>query len=328
MKRLTSIIIFLIILAFPMATKADIKYNVLRLGSALTGNTTSPLGGVSTMAVVEGFDIPRSGTSEIPTGRDPGYGVFELSGITISQAQSGTTGPYSDNTFSVFYKTVLENHASHWNFAERKRLFYNEQLSGATKYSKVFSFPPGSFVRFYWESSGVTAYDNASARVLLGLPDFNYYVDNTRTYLLYLGTSDSGNTTTYGSGSGTSTLVVDGGKYNRSEATYIIDGMEKTDGEFYIFQIETLTISQAAQARGSGNYSGVTLTVRYRESTIDDSNSWAKAQTVDIISGMALSGNTRYQIPIYPEAVGYIRFDAYMSGITPFDNIKAKFKCK
>jgi len=310
-----------------MTTPADIKYNVLRLGSALTGNTTSPLGGVSTMAVVEGFDIVRSGTSEIPTGRDPGYGVFELSEITVSQRQLGLGGTYSDNTFSVFYKTVLENHPDHWNFAERKRIFYNESLSGATKYQKVFSFPPGSFVRFYWESSGVTAYDNVSAKVFLGLPDFNYYVDNTRTYLLSLGTADSGNTTTYGAISGTSTLVVDGGKYKRSEATYIIDGMEKTDGEFYIFQIDTLTISQVQQAAG-GNYSGATITVRYRESTIDDSNSWAKAQTIDIISGMALSGNTRYQIPIYPEAVGCIRFDAYMSGVTPFDNIKAKFKCK
>ena len=306
---------------------ADIQSYELRLGSAITGNTTVPSGGVSVMAVATGTNILKSGTSEIPTGRDSGYGVFEISGITVSQVQQAAGGDYTDNTFSIFYRTVLINANAHCDCAERKRLFFDTKLSGSTKYSKPFSFPPGSFIKFYFDSSGVTAYDSIQASLFLGLPDFDYKIDTTKTYCLYLGTADSGNSTQHTPGTGVSNLIVDGGKYVRSESTYIIDGMDEVVTGYCIFQIDELTICDAQQNYG-GDYSGATLNVRYKESLIDDTIHWDAASAVTIVPmSVAMSGNTKIVYPFAPDLAKYIRFE-FISGITAYDNLKAKVSFK
>ena len=76
-----------------------------------------------------------------------------------------------------------------------------------------------------------------------------------------------------------------------------------------------LTVSEDQRVSGGDN-SGVSVTLRYKEYVVNTANHRAGAQTVDIWSGMLFSGNTPYQIKIYPEAMGFIEFEI-VSGITP-----------
>ena len=134
-------------------------------------------------------------------------------------------------------------------------------------------------------------------------------------YYLYLGNSpyDSGNTTI---ASGVSTLKVRGGKLNgQTQITnqVIVEG-------YWAVQIAGVTPSQAQQGMG-GDYSGTTFTFRYKESLLSDDSHKDKAQAIEIFSG-PLSGDTYYQIPIYPEGMGIIWFEV-VSGTTPLDGFDA-----
>ena len=150
----------------------------------------------------------------------------------------------------------------------------------------------------------------------------SYASADSRTYYLYLGTADSGNTTV--AKSGVSTLIVQGHGFNRSMAATDITGLEKLGDGTAMFQVITLTASQAQQGAG-GTYSGVTFWVRYRE-RIDASIPWSLTDYTSVVSGFAMSGNTSYQIPIYPELMGEQRWEFYTSGITPFDNAIFKIR--
>ncbi len=322
MKKLFKFLIVASIIAWASGTWADVETYYVNLGSAISGNTTEGNGGVSIMALTGG-NIRRSGASQFATGRNPGYYLLGITGVTVSIQQQSDAGNYSDTKFSLFYKSAILNETTYWDAAERKRIFYDMKLSGHTQYQQPFSVPPGSFIRFYWETSGTTVFDGVTANLITGLPPHYFELPKEETYFLYLGTSDSGNST-QPSSTGVSKMLVDGERYKRSESTFVIEDTDKLEGDYFGFQIDTLTISQA-QTSGASNYSGVTVTFQYKESMIDETAHWDAAQYIDIITAMALSGNTRYQVQIYPEALGFIRFYMAPSGVTAFDNAKVKF---
>lgn len=85
-----------------------------------------------------------------------------------------------------------------------------------------------------------------------------------------------------------------------------------------------LTVSAVEKVKG-GNNSGVSTTLRYKEYVVNTQNHRAYAQTVDVWSGMLFSGNTPYQVKIYPEAMGFIEFEV-VSGITSLGRADFIFK--
>ena len=142
-----------------------------------------------------------------------------------------------------------------------------------------------------------------------------------KTYILYLGATDSGNTTT--NVSGVSTLIIEGPQHQRSQGITDLIGLEHYDVGDAIMQVEVLTISQASQQSVASN-SGATFTIRYRE-RVSSGVTWSLTNPVTIFDGVALSGNSLYQTVFYPEAMGQIRFE-FISGATEFDNAKIKFR--
>ena len=146
-----------------------------------------------------------------------------------------------------------------------------------------------------------------------------------RTYTLYLGKTDTGNTTT--NVSGVSVLIVQAAGYKRTDGITDITGLEHLEDGTAIFQVSWVTINQVAQAIISGttpHSTGATFTVRYRERLSNDVD-WSLTTPITILSAMALSGNSLYQLPIDPEAMGEIRFE-FISGATEFDGAKFKFR--
>lgn len=143
---------------------------------------------------------------------------------------------------------------------------------------------------------------------------------DVRTYTLFLGTSDSGNTT---AASGTSNLIVQGASYQRITGASKITDMHKFgEGEVStVVQIEEITVSQHAQGQGGDN-SGTTFTLRYRETVLSGTTYDNAASTTDIFTGTLLSGTTQRQTVIYPELLGDIEFQV-LSGITPLEQFKA-----
>jgi len=132
-------------------------------------------------------------------------------------------------------------------------------------------------------------------------------------YTLYLSsTLDTGVTTV---ASGTSTPVVAGGGYARADGGTIIHDLDKLGLATCVFQIQDIAASQGRVA--AGGYSGTTFTVRYWESAVSGTTYSAKAQRVNIVSDLALSGNTLYQVPFYPVGMGDLGFEV-VSG-TPLD---------
>lgn len=144
-------------------------------------------------------------------------------------------------------------------------------------------------------------------------------------YTLYLDTSanydaKSGGTT---APSGTSAMVVDGAGLKRADGKTIISSLANTD-EIWMVQLAGVSVSVNALAQG-GNNSGATFTLRYKESLVSGTTFWDKAQTFDVMTGMALSGNTLRQVEIYPAALGHIAFEFVTGGITPFDYAEIEF---
>jgi len=141
----------------------------------------------------------------------------------------------------------------------------------------------------------------------------------SRIYNLYLGTTNSGNTT---QASGTSTLVVEGGGFNRSNARTVINGINEFEGYFNMqVQLAQVVTSYAAN-------SGATFTVRWQESDVNNPNAWTAASYYDVpgLTGVALSGNSKvictFNTVSRPQ---FMRF-SFLSGITLFENFQVQLK--
>lgn len=145
-----------------------------------------------------------------------------------------------------------------------------------------------------------------------------------RVWTLNLGKAVSGNTT-LASSSSVSNFVISGPGMPQSKGYMIVD-LGELEGEFFVFQVSAVTPS-IAQISAGGDWSGVTVTVQYRESIIDTPAAWEKATAINTdINGTALSGATAMQFSIYPDAAGKIRFDLVASGVTELDAFTAIFK--
>lgn len=138
----------------------------------------------------------------------------------------------------------------------------------------------------------------------------------SKVWHLYL-TKDMTTTTVTVQNGGVSTMVVRGKGMNRSEGRTLLSGLQYTDSGTWTAQIDEISVS-AAQIAAGGDYSGVSFTFRYKESMYESSNHLDKAATTDIISGMALSGNTRRQVEFFPIAMGVMQFEWVTSGNTLF----------
>jgi len=80
-----------------------------------------------------------------------------------------------------------------------------------------------------------------------------------RTYTLYLGKTDSGNTTT--NVSGVSTLIVEASGYKRTDGITDITGLEYLEDGTAMIQVEAIEVSQGA-ANSVATNSGATFTLR------------------------------------------------------------------
>lgn len=149
------------------------------------------------------------------------------------------------------------------------------------------------------------------ASMIILLVSLFFSISNAAEYTISIGTSATSGTTT--AVNGVSTMCVN----YAAGVTAIYIANSKGDCVIQLKDaLNGLTISQDQIVKGGFN-SGTSLTaLRYRESVVNDQKHWDKSQTVDIWSGMLFSGNTPYQIKIYPTAMGWIQFEV-VSGITP-----------
>jgi len=109
-------------------------------------------------------------------------------------------------------------------------------------------------------------------------------------------------------------------KINNVDANETIDDVQLLDGDFTLQVQEILT--------EHGATSGVTYTISYKESLIDDYAHWSAA-TGYVIVGPTLvtSGETPYQVPFYPNMTKYLKF--YIeSGVSGFRRFIARVMCK
>jgi hypothetical protein len=132
-------------------------------------------------------------------------------------------------------------------------------------------------------------------------------------WILYLGTSDPSPTAP----SGVSTLVVSGGGYNRADGHTVISGLDELKGDAWIVQI----IGIDCPSGSSGN----TFTLRYKETVVNTDYHWEKAQTIDVFSGTALSGDSLIQVPVYPEGMGSIQWE-WITGTESISGASIMFK--
>jgi len=154
---------------------------------------------------------------------------------------------------------------------------------------------------------------------MVALAAFNAYAE-PRTYTLFLGKNNTGNETV---ASGTSIMIVQGQAIQRPVSATDITGLEYLEDGAAIIQVEELVVGLVPAAQGGDN-SGATFSLRYRE-RVTSGVTWSLTNPIEVISGMALSGNSLYQIPVFPEAMGEIRWE-FISGITPFDHAKIVFR--
>ena len=140
----------------------------------------------------------------------------------------------------------------------------------------------------------------------------------SRTWKIYLTNDISTGVTT--APSGTSIMIVEGGGVNRSQNTTVLQGLQFLKSDIWVIQVDDITISQASAGETNPNYSGATFTLRYKESLYSGTEYLNKALTVDVIAGMPLSGNTKRQVQIYPDAMGIMQWE-FISGITAFSGV-------
>lgn len=148
----------------------------------------------------------------------------------------------------------------------------------------------------------------------------------SKTWVLYLHKDISTGITTAQNG-GVSTMVVEGQGMPRNKGLTTIHGLDALEGSAWVVQVDDITVCdtqiQAALA-GSSNYSGATFTLRYKESIIDNANHWDKAQTIDVFTGTALSGDSRLQTQIYPVGMGHMQWE-FVTGTTAFGGATVYF---
>lgn len=147
-----------------------------------------------------------------------------------------------------------------------------------------------------------------------------------RTFFLYLGTTDSGNTTTT---SGVSNLIVAGGRYKRSDMSNIIHNVDLHFDGYFTVQLVEITVSQSQQGVG-GSLDNVPFTLRFRKSDIDNAAAWAGASNYDVpeFSGIVLSGTTRRSVTVEIPNAEFVMWDFVTGGTTLFDHAKFKFKAR
>jgi hypothetical protein len=172
-------------------------------GTWVSGSTTVANGGASPF-ILSGQDYVRTdGLSTIKDVRylNSGNGMLWITNLTISQYQQGAGAPYSGNTFYVVVKSIPQG--GDWTYAESIPICPPMAMSGATRYGIPFILEPGAEHRFYFVSSGITAYDQAKGTVEIGLPGVGF--PPVRSIPI------SSQTLTVTSASGVSTLTVPDG---------------------------------------------------------------------------------------------------------------------
>ena len=148
-----------------------------------------------------------------------------------------------------------------------------------------------------------------------------------KTYLLYLGATDSGNTTVVSGG--VSNLIIEGDGHNRSTGSLVISNIDERLEGFWTVQLDEITESQVQQDAG-GSLDSMSFTLRYRVSNIDNANAWSGVSTYDVpeLNAITLSGTTRYQVGVEVPEAQFIRWDFLTSGATPFDHVKFKVRAR
>lgn len=125
-------------------------------------------------------------------------------------------------------------------------------------------------------------------------------------------TGTSGTTTV---ASGTSEVVINSG-------VTVIPRLYNFDQFQTAVQIRTvngLTIAAGESSKG-GDHSGVTFTLRYKESLVDDQAYWDAATAVNVFNGVLFSsGTSLQQQEIFPVGLGFMKWE-FISGITPMGN--------
>ena len=145
-------------------------------------------------------------------------------------------------------------------------------------------------------------------------------VAGAKEYVISIGTSTTSGTTT--ASSGTSPMWVN---YVSGVSNIYIADFKAAECVIQIKDaLNGVTVSEGQRVSGGSN-SGVSGTLRYKEYVINTQNHRAGAAKTDIWTGMLFSGNTPYQLKIYPEAMGFIEFE-WVSGATPIGRADFIFK--
>uniref|UniRef100_A0A6M3J940 Uncharacterized protein n=1 Tax=viral metagenome TaxID=1070528 RepID=A0A6M3J940_9ZZZZ len=145
------------------------------------------------------------------------------------------------------------------------------------------------------------------------------------------GTANLGISGSTPSPSGTSTFTITAKSELLSNTNTVLRGLEYSDTNC-MWQLDGIvfptgvTSGQAAATTG-GTVSGVTINAWYKEFVINNAANIAGAQKVYIVNNLAISSAaTPYQIPFYPQAMGYIMF-GQDCGVSAFA-INGKIKIK
>ena len=134
---------------------------------------------------------------------------------------------------------------------------------------------------------------------------------------LYLGTSDSGNTTV---ASGTSNLVVEGSGMPRSGSYTIIDTRDFT-GQWWAVEIVD-AFHSTGQVSAGGDVSGVSFTLQAKTWTVSANKDTANA--IPVITQETIESSTSpYKRTIKIPWGQYVEFQL-LSGVTPLDRFHAR----
>lgn len=170
-----------------------------------------------------------------------------------------------------------------------------------------------------------------TAFICIGISS-SVYASGSKTYNVYLHPSlDTGVSTSYNQtdpNSGVSYLILEGAGHSRADGTYIIDTKDMYGS--WAFQLSNVSPCQAALARGSDDYSGVTFALWLRRTL--DTNMWNTGTTLQVFaSNTAISsGTTPIPVDISPNplwsgASTFVakaaRLELFLSGTTPLDGL-------
>lgn len=179
MKKLLMVtwVMAVVLMAVYCATSpamAQYKYTV-SLATSDTGVTTPTkvaLSGVTDPLILDGGEYKRSATDttlKVVSSLPSGNAMLYIDTVTVSQAALGKGGTNSGNTFFMVAK--FGHAASNFDLLEKIPLALNMALSDVTAYGIPFQIPPGTeWARFYFGPSGITAYGNFKASLVVGIP--------------------------------------------------------------------------------------------------------------------------------------------------------------